>query len=315
MKNIANLLLLFSLTLFTGACQKESVVPAIESDLQLEDQFAMVNWGSPIFEDNFNNGLGKWLRVQRQDYNSAFCQYEPGQTSIGYTDGSNDGSVLRLKAEYVRTGSVVSQVDGRTYYGNQFKSGHVKSRSTFQPSRGQELRFEWRAKLQVQRNNGQYTNWIGASTGAFPALWTVNESSWPRNGEIDVMEAFANKRNGGGTSFSSNLFYGNSTGTNLVTRAKRDYWVNDGWRKYEMIWKHNHNGSKEIIIYIDGNQVAYYNNSTDPNLNLNNFRNHNIIMNMNVGDTRGDIWDPYSLDVQRSANLWVDYIKVYRRSL
>ncbi len=314
MKKIANLLSIVSLILFAVACDQDNLEPTVTSDIQLEDQPAMAGWGNPIFEDNFDNGLGNWTRVQRQDYNSAFCRYERNQTSIENTGGSNDGQALRLKAEYVRTGSVVSEVDGRTYYGNQFRSGHVKSRRTFQPGRGEELRFEWRAKLQVHRNDGRYTNWIGASTGAFPALWTVNESRWPRDGEIDVMEAFANKRSGG-TSYSSNLFYGTSTGNNLVTRAKRDYWARDGWRKYEMIWKHNNNGWREVIIYLDGTQVAYYSNNTDPNLNLNNFRNHNIIMNMNVGDTRGDIWDPYSLNVQRSANLWVDYVKVYRRRI
>ena len=76
------------------------------------------------------------------------------------------------------------------------------------------LRFEWRAKLQVHKNNGQYTNWIGASTGAFPALWTVNESSWPKNGEIDCLEAYS--KNGNNSYYASNLFYGTKVDEDLL---------------------------------------------------------------------------------------------------
>jgi len=317
MKNFANLIVLLIVTLLFSACQNESLEPSIASDTELEEQAAMSGWGNPVFEDNFTNGLGNWNKANRADYNSEFCHYRNSYANIQNTGGTNDGKALRLEARYWYTGTRDGSFDfnrNQKFSGNFFRSGHVKSKRSFTPGRGEEIRFEWRAKLQVHRNNGQYTNWIGASTGAFPALWTVNESNWPTNGEIDVMEAFARKKDGN-TSYSSNLFYGRNVGNNEVTRAKRDYWVNDGWRKYEMIWKHNNNRSKEIIIYIDGSQVAYYNGNTDSKLNLDEFSNHNIMMNMNVGDSAGDIWDPYSLNVQRSANLWVDYVKVYRRSL
>jgi len=243
-----------------------------------------------LFTDDFNN-INNWQKTSRYDYNSNLCLYDATVPTIGNYDGR---TVLVLTA---------------TKSGNIWKSGHVKSNYSFKPNVNEEYRVSSQIKLIAL--NG--TNWVGFNStyGCWPAFWTVQETNWPTKGEIDIVEGYSY---GGSAKFASNLFYGTSSGTNLLgTTCERPYGVSEGWHMYDEYWK-NVNGAVTVTIQLDGVTVSAYTNSANGNLRLENFGPHNIILNLCIGDKYG-IFDNSRINVYSKTMMWVDYVTVDKRTL
>jgi hypothetical protein len=243
-----------------------------------------------VFTDDFNS-INNWQKTSRYDYNSNLCLYDPNVPAIGNYDGR---TVLVLTA--TKSGSI-------------WKSGHVKSNYSFKPGVNEEYRVSSQIKLVAQ--NG--TSWTGFNStyGVWPAFWTVQETSWPTKGEIDIFEAYSY---GGSSKFASNLFYGASAGTNqLGNTCERTFGVGEGWHRYDQYWK-NVNGQVTVTIQLDGATVSTYTNAVNGNLRLQNFGPHNIILNVCVGDKYG-IFDNSRINVFTKTMMWVDYVTVDKRTL
>ena len=250
-----------------------------------------------VFIDNFNQGgnLNKWERTHgRNDYNSRICAYKYWNSSIQNFDNR---SCLRLRSYKVNN--------------NSYESGHVKSKFNFKPKRNEQYRVSAMIKFTAQDFNNNRRQ-FRETYGAWPAFWTVDESVWPQHGEIDIMEGFTF---GGWSRYSSNLFYGrNFLQNEMGTSAERKYNLNDNnWHKYDMYWT-NQNGNVYIDVFVDNNQVANYGNWVNPNLKLENFGPHNVILNMHIGSDNS-LFDNTRINLFKNTFMWVDWVRVDKKSI
>jgi hypothetical protein len=240
-----------------------------------------------IFRDDFTTlNTAKWTVTNRVDYNSSFCTYNSGSVTIGNYDQT---SCLVLTA--TKPGAA-----------NAYTSGHIKSVSTFKPP--VNTKYWIRARIKLIAIDGTVYKSFKQTYGAWPAFWMTNETNWPTNGEIDIMEGYSF---GGTEKYTSNLFYGTTVGVNqLGTTCERPMSSGDGWHNYDTFWINNA-GVMTLVIQLDGTTVATYTNSSNPNLNLQNFSAHNILFNLCVG---GGMFNNNSLNVMSKTMMWVDWVSV-----
>lgn len=250
------------------------------------------------FTENFSTAtFPQWTLTNRKDYNSIYCQYDPSVPKVATVDGL---SSLVLTA--TKTGT------------NAYKSGHIKSTYNFKPANNTEYRVSSKIKL-VATLNGVYKS-FASTYGAWPSIWMTDESVWPTNGEIDIMEGYSF---GGTTNFTSNLFYGTTVGVDLLRNSLvKTYpasFNSAGWHTYDCYWK-NQNNLVTVSTYIDGVLIRSYTNSLNSNLNLNDFGPHNVILNLNVGSSPGiNIFDVNKINLLTNTQMWVDYVTIDKRTL
>ena len=250
--------------------------------------------------DNAANMNTYWAKTNgRTDYNSSICTYN---SAVPYT-GNKDGKTCMILTA-TKTGT------------NAYKSGHVKSFYSFTPGNNEEYHVLASIKLIAEDFDGSFKS-FKQTRGGFPAFWTVNETAWPTSGEIDIMEGYSY---GNSERFTSNLFFGPVNNNLMGTSCTRTYPTNftgDGWHTYDEFWQ-KQNGWTTVTIKVDGAVVSSYTNNNNSNLKLETFNGHNIIMNLCIGGTgaaAGIFQNNSNLNILKNIQMWVDFVKVEKRTI
>jgi hypothetical protein len=303
-------MLSLSLTCFLGfASCSENLIPVAEKQLASTStslnsntsKMAATPWVKQ-FEETFDVGsnLSQWNKEQRSDYNSWYCDYYSSVPTTQWRDGKQ---CLEIKTTKLST--------------YKYQSGFISSYYQYKPENNTEYMLSANIKL-IAMDGANYKSFTD-TYGAWPAFWSVQGNAWPTQGEIDIMEGYSFAPNA--SRFTSNLFYGTTSGTNqLGNAAERGYPStfdvngNSGWHLYESFWSVKNNVAT-VTIKLDNVTVSSYTNSSVSNLNLNNFGPHNIVLNMNVGSKDSNFIDPNKINLFTSTMMWVDDVTVYKRSI
>lgn len=295
-KTLLHALVLFAFTLFISCDKDEAVLE--ESNTDFTSITSKAPWTN-ILIDEFNPGSNidaRWERTERLDYNSNLCMYRPWNISIQNLDNK---SCLRLRSY---------KVSGQ----NLWESGHVKSWTSFEPGNNEQVHVQVSAKIIAWQNGNP--RGFAETYGVWPAVWTVQETAWPTQGEIDMMEAYSYGYYGG-EKYASNLFYGYNEDESLLGQnAVRHYDnIGEGWHTYDMYWT-NVKGNVYVDVLVDGTAVANYHNGIDPDLQLQNFGPHNVILNLNIGSKDG-IFNNNAINVFWNTDMYVDFVRVKKTSI
>ncbi|MBO9584507.1 MAG: family 16 glycosylhydrolase [Flavobacterium sp.] len=304
MKKLTQVTLMLTCAVGFSSCFEHSDTEKKQDSISVNksiDKTAASDWVKQ-FEDTFESdaSLSKWTKVQRTDYNSKYCDYKSAVPTIQVRDGKG---CLEIKTSKLGE--------------NKYQSGLIKSIYQYTPENNSEYRIAATIKL-LAMDGANYKS-FKETYGAWPAFWTVQEDGWPTSCEIDIVEGYSFAP--GASRFTSNLFYGTVSGTNqLGNLAERQYPSsfnvdgNNGWHLYECFIRMKDN-AVTVTVKIDNTIVSTYTNSSVPKLNLNNFKKHNIILNLNVGSNDSSFIDPNKINLFTAAMMWVDEVSVYKRTI
>lgn len=212
------------------------------------------------FQDEFDGNsldLSKWRPNWLAGSDTAITKpvnglekscYDPKQVSVA------DGE-LRLTAEK------------RTCQSWQYASGLIQSNGKFNYTYGYaEARM-----------------WLPAGKGLWPAFWT-NGQNWPKDGEIDVLEAY------GDDEATYHYHYSCGSGDCGPGGGKVISGATSGWHTYAVYWEPG-----KITWYYDGKEVWKY---TTGVISV----PHYLIANLGIDGTNAPL----------PATLRVDYIRVWK---
>ena len=205
--------------------------------------------------------------------------------SGGWGNGELQYYTDRLENAVVEDGLLKIKAKKENFEGADYTSARLKTENKFEFTYG---RIEVRAKLP-------------AVQGTWPAIWMLganfSEVSWPRCGEIDIMEQTGNDKNTVlgtchwlNTSDNTTASYGLNT---TVSTSTSEFHV------YSADWTEDY-----IRIAVDGNQ--FYEIALNDDLPFDkDFFN---ILNVAVGGTLGGSVDPNFTE----STMEIDYIRIYQ---
>lgn len=172
---------------------------------------------------------------------------------------------------------------------------------------------EWKSARMNSKQSWTY-GFIEASMkitdkkGAWPAFWMMPQESvygsWPKSGEIDIMEN-APSTQGQGKVFSSLHAEGHyAASPKSIGKKVFDNLAND-WHSIAVKWD-----SESITAFYDGvAQKTYYNDGTTKNWPYD--QDFYIILNLAIGGNLGGTADAANLE-SSGAEFLIDYVRVYQ---
>ena len=219
---------------------------------------------------------------------SSNWSYEYGNGNNGWGNAEEQQYSTSLENVYVSDGTLKIKAKKT---GNIYTSGRIKTENKFEFTYG---KIEFRAKLP-------------SVAGTWPALWLLGENyqtagnTWPRCGELDVMEQFSDKTKIQATTHwfndpgGNNADYGGATYSNTIASE---------FHVYGFEWTENF-----VRATFDGAQ--YYFMSTTDSDKTELHKDFFIIMNLALGGNKGaGAIDPnFTEDIME-----IDYVKVYKKS-
>ena len=191
---------------------------------------------------------------------------------------------------FIQDGKLIIEAKQETINGKNYTAARIKTqdKKTFRYGR-----VDIRAKLPVGK-------------GIWPALWMMPQSSvygtWPKSGEIDIMEAIGSEP----SRILSTLHFGPGPGSTMISK---NYILptgnfNDEFHVFSMEWKQD-----QIKLFVDNN---LFSTVTRADLGANNYPFNEMfyfIINLAVG---GNL--PGSPDASTYFPQWliVDYVRVFQ---
>ncbi len=141
--------------------------------------------------------------------------------------------------------------------------------------------------------------------GAWPAFWMLGENissvSWPKCGEMDIMEAINNDNK-----IYSNLHWSYRNGTRSTSGRAYDIGDRTQWHVYTMEWD-----ADQAKFYADGELYQSFNIKTEDEMEA--FRQKQfIILNLAIGGS----WPGHNIDntaFPSRSTMEVDYVRVYQK--
>lgn len=231
------------------------------------------------FEENFSTDYSNWNVWYGGAFNNELQLYQSSNLSI-----TNGNLVITARQETVTGPTNPWDATQKTF---NYTSGRVESKTTFSASAATpNVRMMARIKLP-------------SGYGMWPAFWSYGPE-WPKNGEIDILEA----RGQEDKKYQTNYFYGKTANRNLVKGAEG--YITTGtslqscYHVYEVIWSQN-----ELKFYFDGVLVKTNSGGYVPSLFG---KTEWITLNVAVGGNFFSNFDPALI---QTGTMYVDWVKVF----
>lgn len=168
-------------------------------------------------------------------------------------------------------------------------------------------------RIYAKRNQGWKYGYMQAriklpkGKGTWPAFWMmpVNFTSWPGDGEIDIMEEVGYNPNVVYSTIHCNKY--NNTGTSIESAHRRLADAEGAFHDYAMEWTADY-----MTFYVDGDKLlTYYNDGTGKNA-WPFFTDFYIILNLAWG---GDWGGQQGVDESAlPIEMEVDYVRVFQKN-
>lgn len=243
-----------------------------------ESSITSSGW-TKVFDENFNTDYNNWNAWYAGAFNNELQLYQPSNLSI-----DNGNLVITARQETVTGPTNPWDATPKTY---NYTSGRIESKATFSASSSTpQVRMMARIKLP-------------SGYGMWPAFWSYGPE-WPKNGEIDILEA----RGQEDKKYQTNYFYGKAANRNLVRGAEG--YITTGtslqtcYHVYEVVWSQN-----ELNFYFDG--VLVKTNSGGYVSSLFG-KTEWITLNVAVG---GNFFSNLNTSLIVPGTMYVDWVKVF----
>ncbi len=235
------------------------------------------------------------------DTDKWYIEYGTGSQYNLYDWGNNEKQYYTSDNVEVADGNLVITARKESRVTKDYTSARINTKGKFSQTYG---RFEARIKMP-------------AVTGLWPAFWLLPESEsdyggWPKNGEIDIMEARGRER----TKTESTLHRADGNGEDIWTNTNKNANIEsiEDWHVYAVEWN-----KTEIKFYVDETCIStmtsdqwstsYY-QSRGFSMSAPFDKDFYIILNLAVGGQYdGNRIPP---DDFEEAYMFVDYVRVYQ---
>ena len=234
---------------------------------------------SLVYDDEFDGttlDLTKW-NIQ--------VGYAANQEKEYYTDGTNN---IR-----VENGNLIISAKKENYVVDRnYSSGRIYSKS----------------KGYIKYGKAEARISVPSGVGTWPAFWMMPQSSvygsWPKSGEIDIMEHIGSNPRMTSHAVHTSLKNG-SIGNNWSTKVYQDSMENK-FHIYSINWDPD-----QILFYVDNVQTGtLYRNFTDTYTGWPFDQYFYVILNLAIGGTMGGTVDDNIFN--NPVELKVDYVRLYQ---
>ena len=203
------------------------------------------------------------------------------------------------RAENIRVQNGCLEIEARKeqYGNNEYTSARIKSENK------QEFAY---GKMEARMM-------LPAGRGTWPAFWMKGKGSWPKKGEIDIMEHVGSQP----TMISHAVHTNNKNGMrggNWSARYYADHSIENEWHTYGIEWEHLYTYGKDAIkFFVDGQQTAIViADKVEQDIDSWPFFDPEFfIINLAIGGTLGG-----SINEDMFNNpviMYVDWVRVYQR--
>ncbi|MCD6498602.1 MAG: glycoside hydrolase family 16 protein [Deltaproteobacteria bacterium] len=153
--------------------------------------------------------------------------------------------------------------------------------------------------------------WIPMATGCWPAFWLMPENAiygpgpprgnnWPRNGEIDIMEAISQYPQ---RVWGTIHYVENDEGAHVGGHMDYDPGLDDGYHIYSVVWTES-----EVIWYFDNEEYARADAGTPRDGILTFHQPFYILLNLALGQP----WAESPVASEYPQTMLVDWVRVWQ---